>query len=267
MPVSLDDARQLTVQFCRQYPGALRLAFLFRRTTADLYGDLAAGVPASMQGGYLSGHLQHGGRACLGRVDIPVDNIRHADEFVLTLRHEVLGHFGINTFVPREKAALLQAILAGRGEPSLAPIWQHVDQIYADQAELVRAEEVFAWLCEGVQPRPAADEVAQRGAAAFNEVCVSGARRMRAQDLLDIASMVAQGLHDKTREQRNFPAYGELLERLAPQEADAMQTASASVKPALLGPGLLQSLYVSPGGLQAADVAKQAAVARPLSPR
>lgn len=243
MAVTVEDARRLTVEFCRIYPGARRLAFKFRRSTVELYGERAAAVPKGMQGGYLSRSREHAQAALVGRVDVPVDNMQDHLDFVLTLRHEVLGHYGANTFSPAEKRALLAGIIAARQEPTLLAIWQRVDALYASQSELVRAEEVFALVCESVTPPQISSNVVELGDAAFRETCLSGARPLRAADLAAICAMVAHGLRTNAREQKSFPPHGEVLERLeAGDPGDELGQTPPHV-PSLLGPGVLGSLY------------------------
>ncbi|MCR6679452.1 hypothetical protein NVV43_28785, partial [Escherichia marmotae] len=80
--------------------------------------------PADLKGGYVPKETIHNGRAYRGRVDVPLANMDDAADLVLTLRHEVLGHYGANTFKPAEKRALLDGLTAAREEPSLKPRWE-----------------------------------------------------------------------------------------------------------------------------------------------
>ena len=161
----------------------------------------AAEVPADMKGGYLPKETMHAGRAYRGRVDVPLQNIKSADDLLLTLRHEVLGHYGVNTFTPSEKRALLGGLAVARNEPTLKPLWDDVNRRYAGLSLEVRAEEVFALHCQGIVPNQhqIADQVQQRGHQSFTETCVVRVRPMQADDLHNIACMVAQGLHDRSR--------------------------------------------------------------------
>ncbi|MEX3547661.1 MAG: zincin-like metallopeptidase domain-containing protein [Burkholderia sp.] len=124
-----------------------------------------------------------------------------------TLRHEVIGHFGLNTFTGAEKKALLDGVSASRQEPSMRGMWARIDANYADKPESIKAEEVFALFCEGIEPGQHinSDQVHERGEQAFRETCIDRTRPMRIDDLDNITLMVAQGLHDRTRTQQNFP--------------------------------------------------------------
>ena len=47
-------------------------------------------------------------------------------EVVTTLRHEVLGHYGLDTFTPSDKEALLQKLIDAKREKWIAPVWQQI---------------------------------------------------------------------------------------------------------------------------------------------
>lgn len=215
MPITKAEAQGVTRAFVRDYPGALELAYRFREDAAELYGPRAAEVPADMKGGYVPKETMHADRAYCGRVDVPLQNVKSAGDLLMTLRHEVLGHYGANTFAPAEKRALLDGLAAVRNEPTLKPLWDDVNRRYADQSLDVRAEEVFALHCEGIEPsqHQVADQVQQRGQQSFTETCIARVRPMQADDLHNIVCMVAQGLRDRSRTQQNFPQFNELFRR------------------------------------------------------
>ena len=206
MPVTKEEAQGVTRDFIRDDPGALALAYYFREDSTALYGSRAGQVPADFLGGYVSQPLEHAGRQYLGRVDVPLQNARSPEALRTTLQHEVLGHYGINTFAPAEKDALLQGIAAARHEPSMAAAWNDVDRRYADQPLAVRAEEVFARQCETIRRDQHLDASASlmRGQQSFRETCITRDRSMQAADLANIAFMVAQGLQDRSRTQQTF---------------------------------------------------------------
>lgn len=58
-----------------------------------------------------------------------------------TLRHEILGHYGLNTFSPSEKLDILKKII--NSKKTLNDEWAKIDELYTDKTELERAEEVF----------------------------------------------------------------------------------------------------------------------------
>ncbi|EJU9617961.1 TPA: zincin-like metallopeptidase domain-containing protein [Pseudomonas aeruginosa] len=215
MPLTKEEAQGVTRLFIRDYPGAVELAYKFREDTQGLYGDLAGAVPASMKGGYVPRPTEHSGRTYRGRIDVPLENMTDARDLLLTLRHEVLGHYGANTFAPAEKRAFLDGLVAAREEPSLKPLWDTVERRYAGSSKDVQAEEVFALHCEGISPSQHAgnDQVLARGQQSFAETCIARVRPMQASDLQNIACMVAQGLRERSRTQQTFPNINELFRK------------------------------------------------------
>jgi len=199
--ITVPEARALVIEFCRSYPVAAQLTYYLRDTTEELYGDRGKGLD-DVLGGYITGPGLHPGRC-----DIPCGHAENAADFIITLRHEVLGHFGLNTFTGDQKRALLAGISAARQEPFMRDLWTRVDARYVSKPESIKAEEVFALYCEGVKPDHHINQqnVHERGAGSFRETCIDRTRLMRQGDLKNIALMVAQGLHDRTRTQQNFP--------------------------------------------------------------
>lgn len=202
MAVTIPDAKALVIELCRTYPVAAQLSYAVRNTVAELYGSDAAKGLDGVRGGYTTGPDIHPGRC-----DIVCSMAADADDLMTTLRHEVIGHFGLNTFTSDDKRALLKSISATRGELSMRRLWAAIDRDYAGQPESIKAEEVFALQCEGVQAAQHVNQagVHERGEQAFRETCVERTRPMRRDDLESITLMVAHGLHDRTRVQRNFP--------------------------------------------------------------
>ena len=214
MALTRDEAQGVARLFIRDYPGALELAYNFRDNTAELYGPRAGEVPPDMKGGYIPQQTAHAGRTYRGRVEVPLENMTDVRDLLVTLRHEVLGHYGANTFAPSEKRALLDALIAAREEPSVKPLWADIDDRYAGKSLDMRAEEVYALHCEGVAPsQHVGTDQPRRGQQAFQETCLAPVRLMCVDDLQSIACMVAQGLRDRTRTQQNFPTTGELFRR------------------------------------------------------
>lgn len=200
MAVTVPEARELVLEFCRTYPVAAQLAYYIRDTVEELYG--ARGVGMTMRGGYITGPGLHPGRC-----DIPSGMAKDVDDFIATLRHEVIGHFGLNTFTGSEKKALLDGLCGSRQERSMRGMWVLVDAMYGGMPESGKAEEIFALFCEGVEPvrHINYEPINERGEQAFRETCIDRTRAMRIDDLDSITLMVAQGLHDRTRTQQNFP--------------------------------------------------------------
>ncbi|RMT68815.1 putative DNA primase, partial [Pseudomonas syringae pv. theae] len=58
--------------------------------------------------------------------------------------------------------------------------------------------------CEEINPDAHANTL--EGARSFRETCIDRSRPMQISDLINLTSMVAEGLHDRSRSQKNFPA-------------------------------------------------------------
>ena len=215
MPITQAEAQAATLAFTRDYPGALELIYHFRESTGELYGHRAAEVPADLKGGYLSKEHIHNGRSYRGRVDVPLGNMDDAADLLVTLRHEVLGHYGANTFAPAEKRALLDGIIAAREQPGMKDRWEDINRRYAGTSMDVRAEEVWALHCETLAPgqHVGQAQVRERGEQSFMETCIARVRPMQPADLHNIVCMVADGLHDRSRTQQTFPQINELFRR------------------------------------------------------
>ncbi len=214
MAVTVSEAKSVVIAFCRAYPVAAQLAYAIRDTAEELYGPKGAGL--DMLGGYITGPGLHPGRC-----DIPCSMATDTDDLVTTLRHEVIGHFGLNTFTAEDKRAVLGAISEARQEPSMLGLWAQVDTHYAGRSESIKAEEVFALYCEGIEPSHHIDRgnAHERGERSFRETCADRSRPLTRDDLENITVMVAQGLHDRTRSQRNFPEWNQQFRQEKRMEA------------------------------------------------
>lgn len=215
MSLTMMEAQSLTLHFLKDYPEGLELAYRFRQNTAELYGSRANEVPEDLKGGYIPKETIHNGRTYRGRIEIPLDNQHDSNDFLATLRHEIIGHYGINTFHPSEKRVLLDTIIYNREESTLKPFWERANKIYGDKILDIRAEEIFSVLCEEIAPSHHINDskAIERGLKSFQESCIARIRPMQADDLRNIACMVAQGLHDRTRTQKTFPSINEQFRR------------------------------------------------------
>ena len=195
MTLSVDDAKALVIEFCATYPVASTISYKLRATQEELYGPQAT---REAVGGIL-GSFRPGSR----QADFATSNFRNEDEFKETLRHEVLGHFGINTFNPAEKRAVLDGIIESRNEPGMSELWAEVVQLYPEADDSLKAEEVFAFACEAIEPQTRGNVI--EGTRSFRETCIERSRPMQIRDLINVTTMVAEGMRDRTRSQQNFP--------------------------------------------------------------
>lgn len=195
MALSTDEAKTLVIEFCSTYPVAAQVSYKLRDTQEELYGPQAT---REAVGGIL-GSFRPGTR----QADFATSNFRDADEFKETLRHEILGHFGINTFDPAEKRAVLAGIIEARSEPGMSDLWDTVAHVYPEANDSLKAEEVFAFACEAIEPQSRGNAI--EGNRSFRETCVERSRPMQLRDLINITTMVAEGMRDRSRSQQNFP--------------------------------------------------------------
>lgn len=189
--LTADEVAGIVSDFRAEYKGARSLDFIVGQTQEDLYGP--EGSPEQIgwsDGGYLPGkqqvhlfadsitrragrlgqdiHQGDGGEGGVSGDPVLDQSFRPASrdeqgvggaerakaEVVTTLRHEVLGHYGLDTFTPSDKEALLQKLIDAKQEKWIAPVWQQIagDSFYGKQSALHQAEEVFAHIAEKELP-------------------------------------------------------------------------------------------------------------------
>ena len=195
MALSIEQAKALVIEFCATYPVAAKIGFKIRETQEELYGPQATREAA----GTILGSFHPGRQRAL----FATSGFRDEAHFRRVVRHEILGHFGINTFHPEEKRALLEAIVEARDQPGLRDTWAIVDRVYPGISELRKAEEVYAFSCEDIEPH--VRTLASPGAQALQQACIDRRRPLTFEDLINLTTMVAEGLHDRTRSQQIFP--------------------------------------------------------------
>lgn len=215
MSLTKNEIYQITKEFVLEYPVSLNLAFIIRDSTKELYGNSSDLVPSDMKGAYISKETEHNGKKLLGQVHIPANNIESKEDYLTTLRHEIIGHFGFNTFSKDEQNNLIEGIVRSKDEPTLQNNWNVINKLYSDQSLEVKAQELFAKYCESITPaiHKNSKNMVIDGQNAFYDTCVDMKRLMTSADLLNIAGMVADGLHTRTREQKTFPDIHEFLKR------------------------------------------------------
>jgi hypothetical protein len=83
----------------------------------------------------------------IGLIRSSIDSMQDATE---TLRHEALGHFGLNLLTPADKLAFLASISHDKNTNALRPFFDDVVRDYPEmgQDEFMQAEEVFAKIAE-----------------------------------------------------------------------------------------------------------------------
>ncbi|WP_075882084.1 LPD38 domain-containing protein [Vreelandella massiliensis] len=196
--VKVDEARSAVDEFIRDYNGNLPLEVRVGATQEELYGPQATVERVGrLKGAY------HPSRDVM---TVVASNATNKRDIQRTLRHEVLGHYGLNTFTQREKRALLDRILETQNVRSMAKVWEEVRRNYADAPLDIQAEEVFAHIAE-----------VERGTLgkAWDRVLSALQRTLRRRGLIkhplshnelhDLARRIGEGIREGRRPQRIFP--------------------------------------------------------------
>ena len=195
----VENVQRIVNDFQRHYRGSIPLQVRVGATVNDLYGVGADQLESlrSFKGAY------HPRR---GIVALAADRLSSRADVEATLRHEVLGHYGLNTLAPADKAAILEAILSSRTEPSLTQLWAQTDALYADMPELVRAEEVFAELAGRERGTLGQwwDRVLELLAKALRRAGLLRGEVSRAE-LQNLARRIGEGIRNGERTQQTFP--------------------------------------------------------------
>ena len=191
MTLSVQEVKNEVIDFLKVYKVAPFLEFKIRDTAFELYGKNAAkaeGVKAAYQP-YLNAKNGY-----YGRVDIVAEKAEDIDDLKQSLAHEILGHYALNTFTPREKHALLNSIIGSKD--SLADLWDYVDYNYPEASIYLQAEEVYAKVAQDVYPE------LHKGIELEGDYTKTF---LTEQDLHKIVLGVAEGIANKSREQQTFP--------------------------------------------------------------
>lgn len=138
--VTLKEAQNIVNDFQQEYNGNIPLEFRVVEKQEQLYGpENTVEKVGLIKGSY---HPK------TGVFGITSSNMQNRADGQATLRHEILGHYGLNTFKPADKKAILQRVINNKNHASLKAVWSKVDENYTELDTMGRAEEVFAILAE-----------------------------------------------------------------------------------------------------------------------
>lgn len=138
--ISLKEAQNIVNEFQQEYNGNVPLKFRVVEKQEHLYGpENTIEKIGLIKGSY------HPKSGILG---ITSSNMQNRADGQATLRHEILGHYGLNTFKADDKRAILQRIIKSKKHTSLKDAWAHVDENYPKVDAIGKAEEVFAMIAE-----------------------------------------------------------------------------------------------------------------------
>ncbi len=85
-----------------------------------------------------------------GIIALYADHIQDKKDLHETIRHELFGHYGLNTFSLVEKGAFLEEIYKTRQskDEKIKELWEKVDFDYAGASPSIKAEEFFCLIAE-----------------------------------------------------------------------------------------------------------------------
>lgn len=138
--VTLKEAQNIVNEFQQEYNGNIPLEFRVVEKQEQLYGPESTVEKVGLIKG-----TYHPKTGVFG---VTSSNMQNRADGQATLRHEILGHYGLNTFKPADKKAILQRVINNKNHASLKAVWSKVDENYPELDAMGRAEEVFAILAE-----------------------------------------------------------------------------------------------------------------------
>lgn len=188
MGLSIQEAKRAVIDFCSEYPAAYQVQYKLRETQEEVFNEKAKIEDVGkIYGAYFPSR---------GIAGFAVANFRDKKDFEGTLKHEILGHFGINTCTGKEKHALLKSIVASKNELGINKLWGDITRDYPEHNDLLKAEEAFAFTCEKV--KAVDSRQASRGEAIFDR-CQAGVTTFDIQGLEDLTQYLAGQLKSRDR--------------------------------------------------------------------
>ena len=143
------------------------------------------------------------------------------EDLINTLRHELLGHYGTDTFTPENKRSLLQKLIDAKQQPWLAKEWGAANKGYKHLDEMGRAEEVFASIAEKDLP--------PRAIQAWNDIKTEFSRMLRKTGLVkgpikeheldSLIKAVGKGIRSGERTKQNIRSDQEVIGKQADEPA------------------------------------------------
>lgn len=192
------ELKKVVDSFMSDYNGNIPLDVIIVEKQEEIYGsERTAEKFGRIEGAY---------HAAFGKVVLVRTSLRDVRTTQRVLRHEVLGHYGLDTFKPEDKKALLERIIQSRKVPGLRSIWKQIDKLYENDTEMHKAEEVFAFVTEQE------DTIFNRFLDYISEAFRKLLRKagffkgiISKKDLQETAKIIAEGIRDGSRQQQNFP--------------------------------------------------------------
>ncbi|MBD8615535.1 MULTISPECIES: hypothetical protein [Pseudomonas] len=141
--LTVDEAMEIVKDFYREYPALQQISCEVFPSEKEAFGDEYAQqsreTKTRTSGAYLARD-----RA----IFIPAASNYSEEDLRATLRHELIGHFGLNTFTTDQKRNILNAILRFKGSGKEPENWAKIQGLYPRESRDTLAEEYFAHICE-----------------------------------------------------------------------------------------------------------------------
>lgn len=205
--VTIEEMKEAVTLVYKECNGNLPLKFKIRNNAEEIYDAKTIEKHPELRS-YQGAYFPRDGRVELicsriisstGRVGssegrIQQDKIgegRAIEAAVKVVRHEVLGHYALNTCSAEKKLNILETIVKNRHEPSIQREWGAVEKRYSNRTATQKAEEVFSFVAEN---KPVLDVNFDLSSKPFTIKHVE-----------QIAARIAEGIRLGERTQQIFP--------------------------------------------------------------
>lgn len=141
--VSRGDVELLAMKLSEEFHHNFNVNFIIRDSFSEIYGMDGTG-----KGAYHPVDPEASGK---GLISVIAENNKSIEDVESTLKHELMGHYLLNTYSLENKKDILMSVIRSRGEPSLSSLWDSVIARYPDKSPLWQAEEVFATVAEKLE--------------------------------------------------------------------------------------------------------------------
>ncbi len=136
------DCDAVINEFLKEYPGFSSLEFKIRKYSWEIYDDDSEEIKNSKA-------AYHPAK---GIITLISSNVSSSVDIRRTLRHELIGHYGLNTLKAQEKLNFLTNVLRLSEDINLdhriRSMFDKIRKTYKEKPKLVIAEEMFCLFCE-----------------------------------------------------------------------------------------------------------------------
>jgi hypothetical protein len=209
--VTLDEMKAAVIKVYNELNGNIPVKFIVRATQEELYGrsiiekypELKKASGAYLPNGDHVGRnrgqsfMYFGSSAILYHPREPRFNERGHEtsqgqrEAERVVRHEVLGHYALNTLTRKEKLNVLNTIINRKDDPTLQDVWNKVEKLYPLESKLGQAEEVYSFTAEN--------------GIILDKNYIRSQEKFSLKDLEQLTAAIGEGIKTGQRVQQIFP--------------------------------------------------------------